>query len=86
MARNAMDRRSDLPAPKHTIADFLSAAEAMDPTLWEAAWEQALEHLSDVISETPPAGESVPQSLKEILFRRLSSWFRCLVAGRARCR
>lgn len=35
---------------KHTVADFLAAAEVMDPTLWEAAWEEALGHLSDVVA------------------------------------
>lgn len=52
---------------KRTVADFLMAAEAMDPTLWEAAWENALEHLSDVVSseEGPPvvvtAGHYAPE-------------------------
>lgn len=82
MARDARERRSELPAPKQTIADFLSAAEAMDPLLWEATWQRALVHLSDVVSETPPAGESAPQSFMEIFFRRLSSWFRRFLADR----
>lgn len=68
---------------KRTVAEFLAAASEMDPKLWEAKWEQALDHVEGVASEASSvispghfapevlaaAGESSAQSLMEIIIR-----------------
>lgn len=68
-------------AAKKTIADFLAAAGAMDESVWESAWDEAVEHVADVAAGAsliifpghyaaegaPLAGESGSSSLMEVL-------------------
>ena len=66
---------------KRTIAEFLASAGEMDSGRWESAWNEAVEHVADIVSHAPvvifpghfapdgvpPPDESCASSLMEIM-------------------